>query len=66
MSEDKPQYNTARDILKVIAIIAMTADHASTALLEDGTTAYNICQFFGNFTIVIMCFFIVQGLKYPC
>ena len=64
MSEDKPQYNTARDILKVIAIIAMTADHASTALLEDGTTAYNICQFSGNFTIVIMCFFVVQGLRH--
>ena len=54
MSEDKPQYNTARDILKVIAIIAMTADHASTVLLYEGATAYNICQFFGNFTIVIM------------
>lgn len=64
MSEDKPQYNTARDILKVIAIIAMTADHASTAFLAEGTTLYSICQFFGNFTIVIMCFFVVQGLKH--
>lgn len=64
MSEDKLQYNTARDILKVIAIIAMTADHASTAFLNDGTAIYGLCQFFGNFTIVIMCFFIVQGLKY--
>ena len=64
MSEDKPQYNTARDILKLIAIIAMTADHASTAFLDEGTPLYDICQFFGNFTIVIMCFFIVQGLKH--
>ena len=64
MSDDKPQYNTARDILKVIAIIAMTADHASTAFMDEGTTLYNICQFFGNFTIVIMCFFIVQGLRH--
>ena len=64
MSEDKPQCNTARDILKVIAIIAMTADHASTTFLDEGTIAYNICQFFGNFTIVIMCFFIVQGLRH--
>ena len=63
MSDDKPQYNTARDILKVIAIIAMTADHASTAFLDEGTPLYDICQFFGNFTIVIMCFFIVQGLR---
>lgn len=64
MSEDKPQNNTARDLLKVIAIIAMTADHASTVFLGEGTAAYDICQFFGNFTIVIMCFFIVQGLKH--
>ena len=64
MSEDKPQYNTARDVLKVIAIIAMTADHASTAFLAEGTALYDICQFFGNFTIVIMCFFVVQGLRH--
>ena len=64
MSEDKLQYNTARDILKVIAIIAMTADHASTFFLAEVTVIYAICQFFGNFTIVIMCFFIVRGLRY--
>ena len=64
MSTDKPQYNTARDFLKIIAIIAMTADHASTVFLNEGSTLYNICQFFGNFTIVIMCFFITQGLRH--
>ena len=64
MNTDKPQYNTARDFLKIIAIIAMTADHASTVFLSEGTNLYNICQFFGNFTIVIMCFFITQGLRY--
>lgn len=64
MSNDKPQYNTARDILKVIAIIAMTADHASTFFLAEVTVIYAICQFFGNFTIVIMCFFIVRGLRH--
>lgn len=64
MSDEKPQYNTARDLLKVIAMIAMTADHASSAFLDEGTTLYNISQFFGNFTIVIMCFFIVQGLSH--
>lgn len=64
MSDSKPQYNTARDLLKVIAIIAMTADHVSTVFLAEGTVLYNTCQFFGNFTIVIMCFFIVQGLKH--
>lgn len=64
MSDAKPQYNTARDFLKVIAIIAMTADHVSTAFLVEGTVLYDICQFFGNFTIVIMCFLIVQRLKH--
>lgn len=64
MNIDKPQYNTARDFLKILAIIAMTADHASTVFLNEGSTLYNICQFFGNFTIVIMCFFITQGLRY--
>ena len=58
------QYNTARDVLKVIAIIVMTADHASTAFLDDRTAVYGLCQFFGNFTIVIMCFFVVQGLRH--
>lgn len=64
MNIDKPQYNTARDFLKILAIIAMTADHASTVFLNEGNELYAICQFFGNFTIVIMCFFITQGLRY--
>ena len=64
MSDDKPQYKTARDVLKVIAIITMTADLVSTVYLAEGNTLYDICQFFGNFTIVIMCFFIVQGLRH--
>ena len=64
MNTDKPQYNTTRDFLKIIAIIAMTTDHASTVFLNEGSDLYNICQFFGNFTIVIMCFFITQGLRY--
>lgn len=57
-------WNWSRDLLKLVAIIAMTADHVSTYLMEHGTIAYEICQFFGNFTIVIMTYFIVQGLKY--
>ena len=64
MNTDKPQYNTARDFLKILAIIAMTADHASTAFLNEGSDLYAICQFFGNSTIVIMSFFITQGLRY--
>lgn len=42
----------------------MTADHASTVFLNEGSDLYTICQFFGNFTIVIMSFFITQGLRY--
>lgn len=57
-------WNWSRDLLKLIAITAMTADHVSTYLMEHGTVAYESCQFFGNFTIVIMSYFIVQGLKY--
>ncbi len=64
MNGDTSQYNTARDFLKILAIIAMTADHASTVFLNEGNDLYSICQFFGNFTIVIMCFFITQGLRY--
>ena len=57
-------WNWSRDLLKLVAIIAMTADHVSTYLMGHGTITYEICQFFGNFTIVIMSYFIVQGLKY--
>lgn len=57
-------YNWSRDFLKLIAIMAMTADHVSTYLMEYETAAYEVCQFFGNFTIVIMSYFIVQGIKY--
>jgi hypothetical protein len=35
MSIDKPQYNKARDFLKILAIITMTADHASTVFLKE-------------------------------
>ena len=57
-------YNWSRDLLKLVAIIAMTADHVSTYLMEHGTATYEVCQFFGNFTIVIMTYFIVQGIKF--
>ena len=64
MNEDKPQYNIARDFLKILSIMAMTADHASTVFMGKGSALHSICQFFGNFTIVIMCFFITHGLRY--
>ena len=61
---DLSRYNTARDFLKLLAIITMTFNHISTFFMKEGSTAYSVCQFFGNFTIVIMCFFIVEGLRY--
>ena len=57
-------YNWARDILKLVAIIAMTMDHVATYLMPHGSTPYDVCQFFGNFTIVIISYFIVSGVKY--
>ena len=39
-------------------------DSGSRLHISDGTIDYEICQFFGNFTIVIMCFLVVQGLKH--
>ena len=55
---------TARDMLKLIAILAMTLDHISLVFLSPSSLAYCIFQGFGNWTIVIMCFFLSQGLKY--
>ena len=34
----------------------------TTPQMEKDSLAYSVCQFFGNFTIVIMGFFITQGL----
>ena len=56
--------NLARDALKFIAIVAMTADHISTFFVSPDTTLYRVCQFVGNFTIVIMCYSLVMGLSY--
>ena len=61
---DLSRYNTAKDFLKLLAIITMTFDHISTFFMEEGSVAYSVCQFIGNFTIVIMCFFLVDGLRY--
>ena len=41
----------------------MTMVHVTTYFMEYGSIPYEICQFFANFTIVIMSYFIVQGVK---
>lgn len=35
-------YNWSRNLLKLVAIFAMTVDNASTVLLAEGTAIYNI------------------------
>lgn len=42
----------------------MTADHISTFFISPGTALYTACQFMGNLTIVIMCYFLAMGLAY--
>ena len=59
-----PRYNQERDFLKVVAIVAMTLDHLSTAFLADDSLLYALLQNIGNWTIVIMCYFLAQGLCY--
>ncbi len=60
----RKDYNVARDGLKLIAIAVMTLDHISSVFFPLSFWPYEICQFLGDFTIVIMCYFIVQGVKY--
>ena len=57
-----PRYNPERDFPKVVAIGAMTLDHLSTAFLADDSLLYAVLQNIGNWTIVIMCYFLAQGL----
>ena len=59
-----PRYNQERDFLKVVAIAAMTLDHLSTAFLADDSLLYAVLQNIGNWTIVIMCYFLAEGLCY--
>lgn len=59
-----PRYNQERDFLKVVAIVAMTLDHLSTVFLVSDSLLYVLFQNIGNWTIVIMCFFLAQGLCY--
>ena len=56
------RYNQERDFLKVVAIVAMTLDHLSTVFLADDSLLYVLLQNIGNWTIIIMCYFLAQGL----
>ena len=49
------------DILKFIALIAMTSDHIALAFISPEDPIYFVMRFFGRATAPIMTFFIVEG-----
>ena len=53
-----------RNVLKYIAIIAMTLDHVAVHLDFISPTIYLIFRIIGRITMPIMCFFIVEGFFY--
>lgn len=53
-----------RDMLKYIAIIAMTFNHIAHTLLEPDTTMYIIFESIGYFTAITMSYLMVEGFHY--
>ena len=53
-----------RNVLKYIAIIAMTLDHVAAHLDFISPTIYLIFRIIGRITMPIMCFFIAEGFFY--
>ena len=50
--------------LKIIAIIAMTMDHIAIEFMPPSTVKYQLLRIVGKFTIVIMCYMVVEGYKH--
>jgi hypothetical protein len=63
MTETKTKGLSA-DVLKIIAIIAMTLDHAAPVLASADSPLGILIHFFGRFTAPIMCYFIAEGYHY--
>ncbi len=59
---DKKPLN--RDVIKYIAMVTMTLNHAARVFLTPGTTLYETLIYIGYFTAPIMCFFLVEGYHY--
>lgn len=53
-----------RDIIKYIAVIAMTFNHIAHVFLAPGTILYEVFIDIGYFTAVTMCYFLVEGYHY--
>lgn len=53
-----------RDQIKLLAVIAMTFNHISHALLAPGTVLCEVFEDIGYFTAMTMCFFLVEGYRY--
>lgn len=64
MSADLTKHNKKGlngNILKLIAVIAMTIDHIGWKWVETASLEGEIIHFFGRITVPIMCFFIAEG-----
>ncbi len=53
-----------RDIIKYIAIIAMTANHIASIFLNSATLLRMFLLGIGSFTAITMCYFLVEGYGY--
>ena len=53
-----------RTFLKLLAITAMTCDHAALAFLSSDSVLYYLMRGFGRITAPIMAFFIAEGFMH--
>ena len=47
--------------LKIIAVIAMVADHIAAGFIAEGSLLYIVLRTIGKITMPVMCFFIAEG-----
>lgn len=62
--DDKPKGYFDSFTLKMIAIIAMVADHVGYIFLDYGTTPYAVFRGIGRIAFPIFCFLIVEGFHH--
>ena len=53
-----------RDVIKYIAMAAMTLNHVARVFLTTGTVMYEVFIYIGYFTAPVMCYFLVEGYQY--
>ena len=53
-----------RDVIKYIAMAAMTLNHVARVFLTTGTVMYEVFIYIGYFTAPVMCYFLVEGCRY--